>query len=62
MAQFRILIAAIALGLMAAPVSAGSFGFDLPRLTFPPPVPDTTQSCVDVTAPGTASPCDAIKQ
>lgn len=39
----RIFLIVLGIGLSVLPVSAGGISFDLPRLDFPPPVPQTTR-------------------
>ncbi|SPH16689.1 hypothetical protein DEA8626_00200 [Defluviimonas aquaemixtae] len=45
MEHLRTAIFALALGLLAAPALAGGVSFDLPRLDFPAPAPETTRDC-----------------
>ncbi|MEO1638041.1 MAG: hypothetical protein AAFU41_02180 [Pseudomonadota bacterium] len=51
MSRFVFALTAAAFVGIAAPASAGSFGVNLPHLTFPPqPTPDVSQGCSDVTS------------
>lgn len=58
MKHIRTTITALAFGLLTAPAFAGGVSFDLPRLDFPTPTPETTRDCAASVGQPVCAPLD----